>query len=234
MKISNLLHKLLTSYMGRMGMMLYAFDPNDPADKAALAAAVEEATAPLLAKNRELLGEVKTLKVKAKGAEIDPGEHAELQQQVQDLTEKLGKAEKASKSEIEKLTKSLNEKDGALNKHLVDAGLTAALVKAGVQAPMMDAVKALLQGKTSIKAENGVYEALIDGKPLAEAVTTWAQSDQGKHFVTAPQNSGGGSQGGGGKGAAKTMTRAEFDQKTAAADPSLAGFFKEGGTLVEA
>lgn len=232
MKISDLLYKLITSYMTRMGMMLYAFDPNDPADKAALAAAVEEATGPLVAKNKELLGEVKTLKAKAKGADIDPAEHAALQQQVEELTDKLTKAEKHGKTEIEKLTKSLSEKDGALSKHLIDAGLTDALVKAGVKPEMLDAVKALHQSKASIDAKDGAYTALIDGKPLSEFVTTWAQSDQGKHFVAAQQNAGGGAQGGGSKGNVKTMTRAEYDQKQAAGE-NLTGFFKEGGKLVD-
>lgn len=208
-------------------------DRKDPEVIALIEEITATATEALSAKNKELLAELRTAKAKAKGADIDPTEHAALQAQVEELTDKLTKAEATGKAEITKLTKSLTEKDGALTKHLIDAGLTDALVKAGVQAPMMDAVKALLQGKASINAKDGAYEALIDGKPLVEAVTTWAQSDQGKHFVTAPQNSGGGSQGGGGKGAAKTMTRADFDAKSAAGDASVATFFKEGGVVVD-
>lgn len=207
-------------------------DRNDPEVKALIEEATEAAIEGLASKNKELLAEVKTLKAKAKGAEIDPAEHAALQAQVEELTEKLTKTDKAGKTEIDKLTKALAEKDGALHKHLIDAGLTDALVKAGVQAPLMDAVKALHQGKASIEVVDGNYIAKIDGKPLSEFVTTWAQSDQGKHFVSAPQNSGGGSQGGGGKGAAKTMTRTEYDQKTAAGE-NLGSFFKDGGVLVE-
>ena len=202
-------------------------DKNDPEVKALL----DEATEALAAKNRELLGEVKTLKAKAKGADIDPAEHAALQQQVEELTEKLTKAEKTGKSEVEKLTKSLAEKDGALTKHLIDAGLTDALVKAGVQAPMLDAVKALHQSKASIEVVDGNYVAKVDGKPLAEFVTTWAQSDQGKHFVAAQQNAGGGAHGGG-KGAAKTMSRADYDAKVKAGE-NLTSFFKEGGQLTD-
>jgi hypothetical protein len=207
-------------------------DRKDPEVIALIEEITASATEALSAKNKELLGEVKALKAKAKGADIDPAEHAALQTQVEELAEKLGKAEKTGKTEIEKLTKALSEKDGALHKHLIDAGLTDALVKVGVQAPMLDAVKALLQGKASINAKDGAYEALIDGKPLAESVATWAQSDQGKHFVSAQQNSGGGAQGGGGKGIAKSMTRADYDQKTQAGE-NLSGFFKEGGTLVD-
>lgn len=208
-------------------------DRKDPEVIALIEEITATATEALSAKNKELLGEVKALKAKAKGADIDPVEHAALQTQVEELTENLNKAEKTGKTEIDRLTKALNEKDGALNKHLIDAGLTDALVKAGVNPAMLDAVKALHQGKASINAKDGAYEALIDGKPLTEFVTTWAQSDQGKHFVSAPQNNGGGSQGGSGKGPGKTMTRAEHDQKAATGDASLATFFKEGGTLVD-
>ena len=208
-------------------------DRNDPEIKALIEEVTAAATDALSAKNKELLGEVKALKAKAKGADIDPTEHAALQTQVEELADKLAKAEKTGKSEVDKLAKQLAEKDGALHKHLIDAGLTDALVKAGVQPAMLDAVKALHQSKASINAKDGAYEALIDGKPLAEFVTTWAQSDQGKHFVAAPANSGGGAQGGSGKPNAKTMTRAEYDQKAAANDPSLPAFFREGGALVE-
>jgi hypothetical protein len=208
-------------------------DRKDPEVIALIEEITNSATEALSAKNKELLSEVKTLKAKAKGADIDPVEHAALQTQVEELTDKLSKAEKFSKSEIDKLSKSLTEKDGALNKHLIDAGLTDALVKAGVQPAMLDAVKALHQSKASINAKDGAYEALIDGKPLAEFVTTWTQSDQGKHFVSAPNNNGGGAQGGSGKGTAKTMTRDAFDALTATGDPSLQTFFREGGQIIQ-
>lgn len=207
-------------------------DRKDPEIIALIEEITSSATEALSAKNKELLGEMKVLKAKAKGADIDPTEHAALQTQVDDLNDKLGKAEKYGKTEVEKLTKALSEKDGALHKHLIDAGLTDALVKAGVQTPLLDAVKALHQSKASINAKDGAYEALIDGKPLAEFVTAWAQSDQGKHFVAAPQNNGGGAQGGSGKGTAKTMTRDAFDSLTAAGDPTLQSFFREGGQII--
>lgn len=208
-------------------------DRNDPEVKTLIEEVTAAATEALSAKNKELLGEVKTLKAKAKGADIDPAEHAALQTQVEDLTDKLTKAEKTGKSEIDKLTKALTEKDGALHKHLIDAGLTDALVKAGVQPAMLDAVKALHQSKAQINAKDGAYEALIDGKPLAEFVTTWAQSDQGKHFVAAPANNGGGAQGGSGKGSGKTITRTEHEARIASGDETLSSFFKEGGTVTD-
>lgn len=152
--------------------------------------------------NKGLKADLAKAKAKAKGAEIDPEQHAALQSQVEELTDKLAKAEKAGKTEIEKLSNALKEKDGALNTYLVEAGLSDALAKVGVKPEFMDASKALLKAQAVIKADNGQYQALIGDKPLAEAIKEWALGDQGKHFIQAPNNSGGGGQGGDGKGGA--------------------------------
>jgi hypothetical protein len=149
--------------------------------------------------NKGLKGDLAKAKAKAKGAEIDPEEHAALKLQVEELTEKLGKSEGLSKKEIEKLTKQLGEKDGALQKYLIDANLTESLAKAGVKPEFMDASKALLKSSASIKADNGEYIPVIGDKSLADYVAEWAKGDQGKHFVLAPANSGGGAGGGDGK-----------------------------------
>ena len=176
-----------------------AVDRNDPEVKALIEEVTAAATEALSAKNRELLGEVKALKAKAKGADIDPAEHAALQSKVEELTDELGKATKASKTEVEKLTKALAEKDGALTQHLIDAGLTDALAKAGVAPHYLTAAKAMFKGQAVLKAEGAEYKALIGDKPISDAITAWAATDEGKHFVAAPANSGGGAPGGGGK-----------------------------------
>lgn len=139
-------------------------------------------------------------KAKAKGAEIDPEEHAALQTKVEELTNELSKVTGNSKKEIEKLTAQLSEKDGALNTYLIEAGLSDALAKAGVKPEFMDASKALLKAQAAIKADNGQYQAVIGDKPLADAIKEWASSDAGKHFVAAPANQGGGANGGSGGG----------------------------------
>lgn len=173
-----------------------AVDRNDPEVKALIEEVTAAATEALSAKNRELLGEVKALKAKAKGADIDPAEHAALQSKVEELTEALDKATKASKSEVEKLTKALSEKDGALTQHLIDAGLTDALAKAGVAPHYLNAAKAMFKGQAALKADGGQYQALIGEKPIADAIKEWAGTDEGKHFLAAPANSGGGASGG--------------------------------------
>lgn len=196
-------------------------------------AKIEELTSgveALSAKNKELLAEKKVLQAKAKGADIDPAEHAALQSKVEELTEAMGKADKTGKAEIERLTKSLTQKDGALRKHLIDEGLTAAAIKAGVAPPYLDAVKALHGSKVQLDEKDGQYVALLDGKPLAEGLTSWAQSDHGKHFVQAPANSGGGASGSGQPPAGKTMTRTAFE---AAPPAQRMEFAKSGGKVVD-
>ena len=154
-----------------------AVDRNDPEVKALIEEVTAAATEALSAKNRELLGEMKVLKAKAKGADIDPADYAALQSKVEELTTELGKVQKSSKSEVEKLMKQLSEKDGALTQHLIDAGLTDALAKAGVAPHYLTAAKAMFRGQAALKAEGAEYKALIGDKPLADAITAWAQSD---------------------------------------------------------
>ncbi len=154
----------------------------------------------LSAKNRELLGEVKAAKAKAKGAEIDPSEHENLKTQLEELRIQLDKQTKDSTKTIEALNKSLNEKDSSLQNYLIDNGLAEAMIKVGVRPEMMSAVKAMLKTQTKITSADGNYQALIGDKPLADAIAEWASSDEGKHFVAAPANTGGGATGGNGNG----------------------------------
>ncbi|MBD9476493.1 hypothetical protein IB268_26520 [Achromobacter sp. ACM01] len=197
-------------------------DRNDPEVKALLEEVAAEATEALSAKNKELLAELRAAKAKAKGSDVDPEEHARLQTQVEELTGKLDKVTKDSVRQIEKLTKDLTDKDGTLTQHLIDGGLSTALAKAGVAPHFMDAAKAMLRGQASIK--DGA--AVIGDKPLADHVTEWAGTDQGKHFVTAPANSGGGGQGGNGGGKTSGNLGGTRDERVAALKaqfPELAG-----------
>jgi hypothetical protein len=145
-----------------------------------------------------LLGEVKVAKAKARGAEIDPADYAALQNENDTLKEELTKTAKDSIKTIEALQSSLTEKDGALQSYLIDNGLNDAMLKAGIKPEFMSAAKAMLKANTKVTAENGQYSALMGEKPLFEAITEWAASDEGKHFVSAPANSGGGATGGNG------------------------------------
>lgn len=176
-------------------------DLNAPEVQAAIEAAVEAATAPILAKNKELLGELKQAK---RGKEVDPQVVSDLESQVDELKGQLDKANKDLKTantNAEKATKALADEQGFTTKLLADNGLSDALVKAGVNNPAhLKAVKAMLQSQVQIITEGDQRVAKVGDKALADYVGEWAKSDEGKHFVSAQNNSGGGAQGGSGNG----------------------------------
>jgi len=77
----------------------------------------------------------------------------------------------------------------------------------------LHAIKALItsSNETGWVDVEGTRTAQINHQPLSDYVAARAQGDAGKHFVSAPDNSGGGAQGAsGGKATGNTMTRAQF------------------------
>jgi len=180
--------------------------------------------------NRGLKSDLVKLKVKAKGADIDPEDYANLQNQVAELSGKLENDGKLSKKELDRLSGLVKEKDSALTTYLLDANLTDSLAKSKVKPELMDAAKALLKMQATIKAENGNYQAVIGDKALGDFVKEWATSETGKHFVSAENNSGGGAQGGNNNSQSKTITRSEFDAKSQYERATLA---KDGFKVVD-
>lgn len=177
------------------------FDANDPETKEALAAAVADAVGKLESKNRELVAELRKAK---KGAELDPAEVERLEADLEATRAQLADANKQLKAEkkaAEDAGKALEGERGALQSLLVDNGLSAALLEAGVKNPAhLKAAAALLKTSNAIEivaGDGGVRTAQVGGKPLAEFVKSWAAGDDGKAFVAAPVNTGGGAAGGG-------------------------------------
>ena len=162
---------------------------------------LEEAMEAMNAKNAELLREVKIARATAKGVEIDPNDFMALQTENETLKSQLEKVAKDNAKTIEQLQANLTEKDGALQSYLIDNGLNDAMLKAGIKPEFMAAAKAMLKSQTKLMADNGQYSALMGDKPLIEAIAEWAAGDEGKHFVSAPANSGGGATGGTSNGA---------------------------------
>jgi hypothetical protein len=193
-------------------------------------AAVDEATAGLVAKNSELLGKLKKAQ---KDSTIDPAEYQALQAELDATQTKFAELQKQAKTaakEAEAAKKALEAESGFVNRLIIDNGLNDALIKAGVKPEMSKAVKALLSSQVKLKIEGDKRDAVIGDKPLFEAVDEWAKSDEGKFFVSAPANQGGGANGGGqGKGNAKTMTRAAYEGLDAS---SKMAFTKGGGVLI--
>jgi hypothetical protein len=201
-------------------------DLTAPEVQAAITAAVEKATAPLVAKRDELLGEVKKLR---KNSEIDPAdlekvesERDQFKAQLAEANKSLGKATK----DLDAATKRAEQAEGASTSLLVENGLNDALTKAGVTNPVhQKAAKAMLAGQVQIVADGESRVAKVGDKALGEFITEWAGSDEGKHFVAATPASGGGAHGGN-RGASNQTgnlggTRAERTAAIAARFPDL-------------
>lgn len=176
-----------------------SIDLESPEAKAAIKAAVDEATAALAAKNKELLGELKEAR---KGKTINPEDVERLESRIEELTGQLTEAQKTAKTatkEAEKATKALADAEGFTQRLLVDNGLTDALTKAGVSNPVhLKAAKALLSGQVQIVADGDSKVAKVGDKALTDFIGEWAKGDEGKFFVAAPNNTGGGAGGGAG------------------------------------
>lgn len=195
-----------------------------PEVKALIDAAVAEATEALADNNRKLTNELKNARAKIRDGVIDPEEHQKALDRVEELTGEVTKLTKKYEADTTKLSKSLTEKESLLNNHVIDGGLTESLVKAGVKPELMNAAKAMLRGKAIVKADNGTVVAVMGDKPISDAIKDWAGSDEGKHFVTAPQNSGGnagGSKKDGGTTPPNSRSKMNYQQK--------ADFIKEHG-----
>ena len=168
-----------------------------PEVQAAIDAAVETATSGLKTKNQELLDKNKKL---MKGQEIDPQTVVDLEAQIDKLQSDLAVSQKSGKESVktlETLQGQLKAETGFTQKLLIDNGLTDELVKNGVAPQFLPAVKAMFAGQAQIVAEGDTRTAKIGDKSVSDFVKEWAASDDGKHFVKAPENSGGGSQGSG-------------------------------------
>jgi hypothetical protein len=198
--------------------------------KDAIAAAVAEETKGLKGKNDELLGKIKKLQ---QGQTITPEELAAVEAERDDWKAKASEATKAAAKaakDKEVSDKRAADNEAAMSRLVVDNGLSDALIKAGVTNPVhQKAAKALLREQVALADENGSKVAKVGDKALSDYITEWAGSDEGKHFVTAPDTSGGGSRGGQRVNAGgKAISRAQFD----ALDPvARAAHFSEGGSV---
>jgi len=197
--------------------------------KAKIDEAIESATGGLVKKNQELLAELKETR---KSRTIDPAELDKLQTKIDALEADLSVAAKAKK-DAEKVVKqaqdALASETGFTQKLLLDNGLTEALVKAGVATQFLPAVKAMLGTQAKVIVDGDARKAVIGDKELTEFVASWAATDEGKHYIAAPGNGGGGASGGAGNGSgAKVWTREKFDS---ASHFERSEFAKAGGKV---
>lgn len=186
-----------------------------PEEKAALKEVVDAAVEKASSANLEALDKLQTnnktllsqLREAKKGAEIDPAKYTALEDKVGELEAALSakdstikKMEKDTGVTVAQLNKQLESESAFTQSYLVESGLTDSLIKAGVEPKFLPAVKAMLKAQVKVVADGDVRKALVGDKPLGDYVAGWAQTDEGKTFVKAPTNGGGGAQGGGGQG----------------------------------
>jgi hypothetical protein len=202
-----------------------------PEIQAVIDAAVDSAKAGLQAKNQELLDKNKKL---MKGQEIDPQTVIDLEAQIDKLQSDLSTAHKSGKESVktlETLQAQLKAETGFTQKLLIDNGLTDELVKNGVAPQFLAATKAMFAGQAQVIADGDTRVAKIGDKSVSDFVKDWAASEDGKHFVSAPANGGGGSQGGKGGGTdAKIINREAFNAKSHA---ERSEFAKSGGSVID-
>ena len=185
---------------------------------------VEKATKPLSEKRDEVLAEKKKLQSRLKLFDgVDVEAYNKLKGQIEDLELKevfeVGDLEAVKtaltskhQAELDGLKTELSSADTFISNLLVDQGLTNSLLKANVSERYLPAVKALLKDGVQIITDEttGERTAVVGEVPLNGYVEKWAVSEEGKNYITAQNNSGGGAQGG--SGSAGNTGKARFDE----------------------
>jgi len=200
--------------------------------QAAIDKMIEDATTGLANKNKELLADLKKAR---KAGEITPEQMAEVEAERDRIQGELAAAQKAAKDATKKAetaAAALQAEASFTQSLLIDQGLTAELTKNGVTHPVhLKAAAAMLRATgIQVVADGDKRIAKAGDKSLDVYVKEWAAGDEGKNFVTAAGNTGGGAPGGSGKGGGKTMSRTAFESAT---PTDKAAFIKDGGKLTD-
>ena len=139
----------------------------------------------LTAKNKELITEKR--KIQAKYQEIDVEQYSKLLDENEALKATLEKTQKQYKSETEKLSTELKQKDSYLQKTILEDGLSNELLKAGVDKKYLKASLALLKSEAKVaQGENG-YKAVIGDKDLSEFIPEWIKTEGQIFTMKAPE-----------------------------------------------
>ena len=180
-----------------------------------------------LARTRDdLLGETKAEKEKRRALEEERAAlTAAAEKREREAAEASGNVEAikaqmkaAHDREVAQERQARETAEGRVNRLVIDAGLREAMSAAGVGSQFMKGASLAFRDGRKIEIKDDA--ALVDGVPLAQAVTEWAASEDGSPYKAASQSRGGGAPGGGkgGGGSFADMTEAER-LKLAKADP---------------
>ena len=214
-----------------------AYDPKDPADVAIVTAAVEAERERLTeeheAEVERLKGENAKARQRLRDARNGTGDDAsaaEITRLEADLATVQGEL-RTAQSNLRQATRDLQtattERDTATRDletertfardTLVNSSLTSALVEANVQPQFLEDVTASLSRGVTVKEVDGKRMAFVGDKPLGDYVKEWSQGDKGKHYVSAPNNGGGGAQNPGNpQGGAKQLWQMNDAERVAA------------------
>lgn len=149
----------------------------------------------LVEKNKQLIKEKRAVQSKIND-NVDIDEYNKLVDELETVKSNYSKLEKESKSNLEKLTSDLTNKDAYLQKMVIDENLTKTLLELGVDKQFIKPALAMLKPNSKIKQGENGYEAVIEDAPLSDYISKWYNEGDGKVFQVSIPNSGGGSNGG--------------------------------------
>lgn len=183
---------------------------NEEEMKAAIAAAIAEETKGLKAKNSELLATIKGLQADKTAAEEAAEEAAaEAAAKAGDVDAVTKSLTKKFEAQIAKLTADRDAANGQLNTLLIDNQISQAIATNNVPAHAQRALSLLLRDGAAVK--NG--EAFVGDVSLSDHIGAFFASDEGKHWLPAPANSGAGATGSSAKGNTHGFTKENFDSR---------------------
>ena len=124
----------------------------------------------------------------------------------------------------------LNERDGYIDRTLIDGGLKDALLDVGVNPDLMDGALASLRGSVKVqKADDGSRAAIVETDlgdvPVTEFVKEWAGT-KGKAYLGKVTGPGGEGNNGGGRGGIK-IQGGDFGGDKSARTKAIASKFPE-------
>jgi hypothetical protein len=157
--------------------------------------------------------------------------------------DKLLETKTAEGAEREKgLSEALSKEKQAIERLVLDAGITSELAKANVKTSLLSAAKALIREKGIIRVEeDGVGRRAVaiedrEGKPLKRELSDWMKeflsSDEGKEFISAKANTGSGAHEASGSGGGRQENSMKSAAFWALGPKERAGFITGGGTLL--
>jgi hypothetical protein len=172
----------------------------------------------LAAKNAQLLHELKVAKAKLRDYETTattPEQYKRLQDDFDRLLEENvslkknhGDLSKLFEETNKKFAKEVDLNHSMMREHTISSQMTSA----NIAAPYQKAVAALLMSRTTVVDDGGNRVVKIDGKDPGDFFKEWSSTEDAKHFIAAPANTGSGTvqTSGTPKQTQKTIPLAEF------------------------